>query len=176
MTLLMKQLHGVEMSLLSCQLCNLDFGAFWIRDVQPAKNLKNKQTCILPNDSRCHSYWEAITSSSVLCAWILQNVFALCPPPPQFFSHSPRNVWLGKPQISPASSPYEPKLPVWASRGLLCKLNVTGGSLQYTARILELWAHRHCSLSLVSAVVCLVFTSDSRLGLSPPKPFPAAYQ
>lgn len=95
-------------------------------------------------------------------------------PTPQFFSHSLRNVWLGKPLISPASSPYEPKLPVWASRGLLCKLNVTGGSLQNTARILELLAHRHCSLSLASAVVCSVFTSDSRLETVPTQTLPSS--
>lgn len=156
----------MKISSLSCPLCNLDFGAFWIRDVQPAKKLlKNKQTCILPAVSRFHSYWKAITSGSVPCAWILR-MHLPCVPHPQFFSRSLRNVWLGKPLISPASSPYEPKLPVWASGGLLCKLNV----IVTLCEIHEPLAHRHCSLSLASAVVCSVFTSDSRLETPHPNP------
>lgn len=99
---------------------------------------------------------------SALCLDSTDCICLVCPTPRSSLSLM-RNVWLGKPLILPVSSPYEPKLPVWGSRGLLCKLNVTGSSLQNTVRILELLAHRHCSLSLASAVVCSVFPSDSRL-------------
>lgn len=162
----------MKISSLSCPLCNLDFGAFWIRDVQPAKKLlKNKQTCILPAVSRFHSYWKAITSGSVPCAWILR-MHLPCVPHPQFFSRSLRNVWLGKPLISPASSPYEPKLPVWASGGLLCKLNVTGGSLWNS------WALGTQALLSFPGFSCCVFSVHKwqQAGDSPPKPFPVAHQ
>lgn len=156
----------MKISSLSCPLCNLDFGAFWIRDVQPAKKLlKNKQMCILPAVSRFHLYWKAITSGSVPCAWILR-MHLPCVPHPQFFSRSLRNVWLGKPLISPASSPYDLSFP----SGLLEVCCANWMWLEALCEILEPLAHRHCSLSLASAVVCSVFTSDSRLETPHPNP------
>lgn len=106
----MKQLHGMEISLLSCQLCNLDFGAFGLEMFNLQKTFKKQTRVFYPLIP------DFILKSNNLkfSALCLDSAECICLvfPTPQFFSHSPRNVWLGKPIISPASSPYEPKLPV----------------------------------------------------------------